>query len=270
MGRPVLLTASLLLFLLIPFISGCPKNIPPPKNQIEDPTELRAAVDARFSSFQSARFKNVVLDYFGKGDRVKVKQLILVMSPTYLRVQTRMPASDEIMSLLVSDGQQFSMHRRDTNEYFSGTASKENIAKLLPIELSAADVSRVMLGSAPWDRFDEQSSPPTLSWDGSEGAYKYKVDRNAGGELRMWVRHTDYAVVKMVETNTSGDEVYSYSTDDWKRYGNRALPEFRRFEWPDRDLDFSMEVGETQLDVELPESLFELPPPAGSRETRME
>lgn len=254
----------LLLLLATVVLSACPHNTPPPKDEIKDPALIRGGIEAHAAQFTTARFKEVVLDYFGEGERVKVRQLILVKAPGFLRVQTRMPGSDEVMSLLVSDGTTFAMHRRDTNDYYSGPATKENIARLLPVDLSARDVSRVMVGGAPWDRFDEQEAAPTVSWDGTKGAYAYAVQRREGGKLVMWVRHQDFAVVELSETNGKGDPVYQYTTEDWKGKTGRALPEFRRFVWPARDLDFSMDVGETQLDIDLPDSLFELEPPPGS------
>ena len=244
--------------------TGCPRNIPPPDNALETPAELRAAVDSRLELVDTARFKEVVVDYFGEGERVKVRQLILVARPNLLRVQTRVPGTDEILSLLVSDGDTFAMHRRDTNQYFTGAATPENIARLLPVDLSTLDVNRVMLGGAPWDRFDAQSATPTMEWDRKQGKYRYSVKTDDGGELVMWARPTDYAVERVRQYNADEKVVYRYETDKWKDYENVALPAWRRFVWPERDLDFSMDVGETQINVELPDVLFELPPPAGS------
>ena len=253
------------------FLVGCGcKQVPPPANRLEEPAALRAAVDARIEQIEDARFKEVVLDYFGDGERVKVRQLILVKSPSLLRVQTRLPGSDEILSLLVSDGETFSMHKRDTNEYFTGAATSANIARLLPVDLSAADVARVMLGGAPWDRFDMRAGAPSLVWDGCEGAYRYFAETREGGELSAWVRPSDYAVVRVRQTDAAGERIYEYTTDDWQRHGAVALPQYRRFVWPARDLDFSMDVGETQVNTGLPDTLFELPPPAGSAIIRVD
>lgn len=257
---PLLMLAALLLA----FTTGCPKNIPPPDNALETPEQLRNAVNARLDPLENARFKEVVVDYFGEGERVKVRQLILVAKPNYLRVQTRVPGTDEILSLLVSDGDTFAMHRRDTNQYFSGDATSENVARLLPVDLSAADVTRVMLGAAPWDRFDSHGSEPKMTWDGKQGTYRYEVETADGGRLVMWVRSTDYAVERVRQFNSEEKVVYRYETDKWERHGGVALPGWRRFVWPKRDLDFSMDVGETQTNVELPKVLFELRPPAGS------
>lgn len=254
----------LLLLISLAVLTGCPKSVPPPDNAITDPAELRAAVDARFETIETARFKEVVIDYFGEGERVKVRQLILVARPSYLRVQTRVPGTDEILSLLVSDGQTFSMHRRDTNQFFTGAATPENIARLLPVDLSAHDVTRVMLGGAPWDRFAAYGTPPRVEWDRKRGKYAYRVATDDGGELTAWVRATDFAVEEVRQFDAKGKAVYRYETDRWKPAQNHVLPDWRRFIWPKRDLDFSMLVGETQLNVELPELLFQLSPPAGS------
>ncbi len=260
---------SLLLSFAIFFLFACPADIPPPKNLIKDPAQMRAAITARSESIESIRFKEVILEYFGKGERVKIRQLILVKKPTTLRVQTRVPGSEEILSLLVSNGDRFAMHRRDTNEYFHGTATPQNIGMLLPVNLSAADLVRVLFGGAPWDRFDQYSkTTPILSWDRKDGKYVYKV-RQGEKTLEMLIRPTDYAVTEVREKDSNDEIVYQFQTDDWKKVDSSitgiSLPNWIRFVWPDRDLDFSLTVRETQTNVELPDILFELEPPGGSR-----
>ncbi|MGM0559204.1 MAG: DUF2092 domain-containing protein, partial [Myxococcota bacterium] len=133
-------TTCLLVFGLA--LTSCTKKIPPPDNALEEPEELRNAIDARLDQVETARFREVVLDYFGKKERVKVRQLILVKRPDMLFVQTRIPGSDEILSRLVTDGEQFAMHERDSNKYYTGRPTPENINRLLPVDLSATDVVR--------------------------------------------------------------------------------------------------------------------------------
>lgn len=265
--RRTIRLAPLLLALLAlgSLLAGCPKKIPPPDNAIEDPAKLREAIQARTEQFEDARFKEVVLDYFGKGERVKVRQLILVKQPEKVRVQTRVPGSNEIVSLLVTDGETFALHRRETNEYLTGPPTRKNINRLLPVDLSARDVVRVMLGGAPWDRFDREPGEPELEWDKRKGRYVYSVETRKGGRLEMEVRHPNYAVTAVREHGSGGELLYRYETDDWERFGKRSLPIWRRFVWPARDLDFSLDVGETQVDVGLPDNLFQLSPPPGSK-----
>jgi outer membrane lipoprotein-sorting protein len=262
--RPYRILVLLTLAVTMSVATACQKQIPPPDNAIEEPAELRAAIDARLSQVDDARFKDLVLDYFGERERVKVRQLILVKQPDMLRVQTRLPGTDEIMSLLVTDGERFAMHERETNEYYTGVPTPRNINRILPVDLSARDVVRVMLGGAPWDRFDRGVGEPDLSWNSQTGRYLYSRETSSGGRLDMEVRHTDYAVITVVERDPSGEATYEYTTEDWSRHGELSLPDYRRFVWPARDLDFSLDVGDTQLDVNLQDALFRLPPPPGS------
>ncbi len=241
---------------------GCQN--PPPDNAIEDPELLVAAIQARTEQVETARFKEVIFEYYGE-ERIKVRQLILVKAPGKLRVQTRLPGSDEIINLLVSDGERFSMHRRDTNEYLTGTASRANINRLMPLDLSARDVARVMLGGAPLDRFAAEKGPLTLTWDRRKGHYRLATVTHHGGELVAHVRHTDFAVLGVEEFDKAGKEVYTYVAKDWESHPPVSLPVWRRFEWPGEKIDFSVDVGETQLGVDLNDNLFEFPPPPGSR-----
>ena len=244
---------------------GCSSQIPPPDNALEEPEFLRGAIDARIAHIEDARFHDVTMEYFGDGDRVRLRQLIVVRQPDRLRVQTRLPGSDEIMSLLVSDGQTFALHERDQNKYYTGPPSRENINRLLPLDLSGQDVVRVMLGAAPWDRFDAEGGQPTLEWHGDRGLYRYGVERVDGSRLDIYVRHNDFAVVELRETDADGEMVYAYTTDGWNDAGPLVVPSFQRFQWPERDLDLSIAVGYWEFNVDLPGHLFEFPPPPGSQ-----
>ncbi len=263
--RPVLLVLTVVLGAGVGLLLGCPRNVPEPDDSLDDPAELRGAIDGRLDAVDDARFTDVTLEYFGEGERVRVRQLLLVEKPDRLRVQTRLPASDEILSLLVSDGDTFSLHERDQNKYYTGEPTRENINRLLPVDLSSRDVVRVMLGAAPWDRFDDEDAEPTLEWDDSRGDYRYSVVRANGNRLTMYVRHDDFAVLEVEETDEYGEMVYSYSAESWQRFGDVTLPTYRRFQWPERDLDFSIDVGETELNIGFDSQLFEFPPPPGSQ-----
>lgn len=243
---------------------GCPRDIRAPDDAIEDPEQLRGAVESRLDNIEDARFRNVTLEYFGDGDRVRVRQLLLVERPDRLRVQTRLPASEEILSLLVSDGDTFALHEREDNTYYTGRPTRENINRLLPVDLSSSDVVEVMLGGAPWDRFDDEPGEPQLEWDRSRGSYRYSVEGEDGHELAMYIRHSDFAVLEVEETDAGGQMVYSYTTEGWESVGDVSLPSWRRFQWPDRDLDFSLDVNDTELNIGFDPNLFEFPPPPGS------
>ncbi len=259
-----------LLSLLTLTLSAC-GDIPPPDNEIKDPYLLKAAIDARVEQIQDARLKEVVLDYFGQRDgkqeRIKVRQVIVVKDQDKLRIHTKLPGSEELLSVLVSDGTTFAIHQRDTNTYYKGTPSRENINRISPLklDLSAQDIVRVMLGGAPWDRFGNNKARPTLAWNSKTGRYRLAVRTNSGSTLSMEVRHTDFAVLQVQETNTSGEATYTYEASSWKRVGAVSMPTFMRFVWPGKNLDFSLDVGETRLNTSVEDQIFPFPPPLGSQ-----
>lgn len=261
---PVLLAVGLVASLVLGACSTGP--VERPDEAVDNVDEFRSAVDARLDDIDDGRFSNVTLEYFGDGERVRVNQLLIVERPDRLRVETRLPGSDEMISLLVSDGETFSLHEREDNKYYTGEPTRENINRLLPVDLSGRDVVQVMLGGAPWDRFDREAGSPTVEWDEQRGTYRYGVDRRNGNELVMYVRHDDFAVVEVEETDTDGEMVYSYVTENWEDLGDIELPTYQRFQWPERDLDFSLDVSHTEVNVEFTPgiNLFEFAPPPGS------
>ncbi len=243
---------------------GCSTEIMPPDDALDDPDELRDAIETRLEQVDDARFHDVTMEYFGDGERVRVRQLILVERPDRLRVQTRLPGSEEILSLLVSDGDTFSLHDRDDNSYYTGAPTHHNINRMLPVDLSGQDVVRVMLGGAPWERLSRADGEPTLDWDRSRGHYRYAIEEPGGHQLAMYVRHNDFAVVELEELDADGDMVYAYATRDWSHHDGLEIPSYQRFQWPDRDLDFSLEAGRTEINVGFDSMLFSFPPPAGA------
>ncbi len=261
MLTPRQITPLVLLLLLI--LPACTRDIPPPDNAIKDPGMLRAAVIARTERLETARFKEVVLDYYGE-ERFKVRQVIMVRAPDELRVQTKLPGSEELVSLLVSDGERFAMHKRDTNEYITGEPTREQINRMLPLDLSGRDVVSLMLGGVPWDRVEREPGPFALTWNKRTGRYRLSTPTQTGGTLAMEIRHTDFALVELLESDARDKTVYHYTAESWERHGELSLANYRRFIWPAKSLDFSLNVKETQVNVAFPDSIFTFDPPAGS------
>ncbi len=259
-----IISFALVTALLISTVSGCSTEILPPDDALEDPQELHDAIETRLDRIDDARFHDVTMEYFGDGERVRVRQFIAVKRPDKLRVQTRLPGSEEIMSLLVSDGETFALHERDDNSYYRGSPTHHNINRMLPVDLSGADVVRVILGGAPWERLERRGGEASLTWDRSQGHYRYIVEETNGHQLIMRVRHNDFAVVELEEVDEDGEMVYAYTTRSWSDHDGLQLPAYQRFQWPDKDLDFSIEADRAEVNVDLDDMIFSFPPPAGA------
>lgn len=246
---------------------GCPKTYPPPTDQVRDPAELRAAIAGGTVDVHSARFKNVRLDYFGEQGRLTVRQLILVSPPDRLRIQTYIPGFDGIAGVLVCGCGHFAYHDRREDAFFYGDASADNVARVLPVGLTCRDVGSLLLGGVPNDKLEQAGGQEALAWDETTGRYKLTIPVVRGSErgstLEVQVRHGDFRVAGIRTLSPGGREVFTYTAEDFERVAGLVLPRRRRFVVAGGD-DFSLTGLEVEVNPELPDSLFELSPPAGT------
>lgn len=255
-------------FLALSLLYGCPKDYPPPTDQVTDPAELLAGVRTATEEVTDARFKDVRLDYFGEKGRLSVKQLVLVAHPDRVRIQTYIPGFEGVAGVLVCACGQFAFHDRQENVYYYGPSTAENVARVLPVGLSCEDLVHVMLGGAPHQRLELAGGEPRLKWDGETGRYSLTQQGvrgvDEGARIELQIRHGDWRIAEMVVGDGKGGVRYRYSADRFSTEDGRVLPGKRRFVVPATDEDFSLTTGETQIDPELPEVLWELAPPQGT------
>lgn len=249
-------------------LSGCQRFMKRPDDAITEVVPLKQAMRDHGKNIDALRFPEVVLEYYGEGNRIKVRQLILVKGVDAVRIQTRVPASEEILSLLVTQNGHFTMHDRQSNDAYQGPSSPKNIARLLPVDLTPRDLVSILKGGAPWDKIEEaikKGGVEELTWDGTKGLSVYRVAAPGQGSLSVWVRHHDSATQEVEQRDEKGEVLWHYGAESWKSFGPLELPTYRRFVMPARDLDFSLETERVDLNPHLPDQVFELEPPLGSR-----
>lgn len=248
-------------------LAGCPRDIPPPDNQITDAAELLGAVRGTSTSVSQARFKDVRLDYFGQQGRATVRQLIAMSHPDRIRIQTYIPGMEDVAGMLVCACGRFAFHDRNEDVYYYGPATASNVARVLPVGLDCADLAHVMLGGAPHNRLDALGSAPALSWDRREGLYRLEWDKTGAEDERveLLVRHGDWRVARMTTWDAAGQTRYDYAADRFARIDGLVLPEKRRFlAGEGEDFSLTQEKVELDPDPEFPEAIFMLAPPTGS------
>ncbi len=247
-------------------LGGCPKNVPPPTDEVTDAAELLEAINGATTSIDDARMLDVRLDYFGQQGRASIKQLILLQHPDRLRIQTYIPGMEGVAGVLVCACGKFAFHDRQEDVYYHGPATTENIARVMPVGLNCKDLAHVLLGGAPHDRLGSMGVEPSIQWDRTEGGYLLDWQGASGEDsrARVWVRHGDWRVTKMTTWTADGETRYDYEAEKFAKMGEIILPGRRRFVVKSTGEDFSLTQGETQVNPELDEVLFQLAPPAGS------
>ena len=259
---PILALAALTL------LTACPMDLPPPNDQVSDARSLMEGVHSASEEIKDARFKDVRLDYFGEKGRLSVRQLVLVSHPDRVRIQTYIPGFEGVAGVLACACGRFAYHDRRENVYYHGPSTARNVARVLPVGLSCEDLVHVMLGGAPHDRLNRAGGAPNLTWDRRTGRYRVtqtgSAGDDAGAKFELQIRHGDWRVAEMIVGDGEGGVRYKYTADRFETTDGHVLPTKRRFVVPATDEDFSLTVGETQINPELPDVLWHLAPPGGT------
>jgi outer membrane lipoprotein-sorting protein len=239
---------------------------------VTDPAVLLAHMTERLETVRSARFR-VILEYYDRETRgANFRAAVLVRQPEDLHVQLLSPFGDPLRTL-VSNGRRLSMYDLEAQTYYYGSPTPENVARILPFYLTAADIARVLLAGPPLDLMHTDPAELSLDWDGERGAYRLSGPMaHEPGRLDLWVRHGDWTLQWAQRHDARGGLVFELRTGGFETVDGAGLPTRIRFlyEAPDRSVDMSISVERTELNVDFNDALFELEAPHGVRQVALD
>ncbi len=242
----------------------CNSGTRAPEDAVEDPGQLVDLMTGRAEGVSSARYR-VVSEYYGGDLRgANFRQVVLIRQPADIHVQILSPF-DQTLQVLVSNDEALSLYDFEHETFYRGAPTPENLARLLPFYLSAADIVRVLVGGPPLDLMSDDRAAYALSWNEDDGLYRLVVPLATGdGTLELGVRHGDWAIASARRLTASGEQVFELRTGDFELQGGLEIPMRLRFllDRPE-EIDMSLDVERVEIDPTLPDSLFELQPPAG-------
>lgn len=262
-----LLPASIILLSLMFWGCASTKNIPEPNVPIE---QVHDTIEKIQHHAPDTMRLNAKIDYVDgvNNKRVVGQDLILsAQAPSNMRIT--ISAFDKAMATLVTDGVGFSLMDVSQNAYVTGKATPENIASILPVFLSAADLYRVIHGQYPTDGVSKNT--PTnqpLTWDNTEGGYKLSLPLNDGNIQNVFYSWPDGDIFLI--TVTSNDQIlYRYEASDFKTFNADGkqwrYPEQIIFRLPPKDTDVRLRIQTRDIGIEFSPAVFKLMPPAGSK-----
>ena len=147
---------------------GCPPRNGlhlPESDRIENPKELLTAVREKGKELSSLRAEGTILMRRG-GKRIKAHTILLLRRPATLRFET-ISFFEQPLSILVTDGMQFSLWDMDKGRFYKGAATPQNISRVIPIPMDGPEVAGILLGDPPLIPFANSS----LEWDNQNGLY---------------------------------------------------------------------------------------------------
>jgi len=179
--------ARVLALLALPLLAGCPHHArverayPPPAA-----ADLRGQLAARQSAVTAINGSARATSWLG-GDRIRATVLMLVERAGRVRLEAEVSLQGTV-AVLATDGQAFALLDVRKNELRRGPACPANIASLIRIPLSPAEVAAIFLGDAKLP--DGDPANDTVDWDGDTGTDVLVVPAPAG-QLRYHFRHRD-------------------------------------------------------------------------------
>jgi hypothetical protein len=251
---------------------GCPDQVRPPDDEITEPAVLLGHMTRRLEEVRSARFR-VLLEYYdGETRGANFRGAVLVRQPEDIHIQLLSPFGDPLRTL-VSNGERLSLYDLDAQTYYYGSPTPENLARILPLYLTAADIARVLLAGPPLDLMDADPAGMSLEWDRSRGSYRLGVPlAREPGRLVLWVRHGDWSIEWAERRDGRGDLVFELRTGELEVINGIALPMRLRFLYraTDHPIDMSIDVERAELNVDFGDALFVLAAPQGVRQVALD
>lgn len=256
-------------------VSGCAslRAVPEPAVALE---VARAEIDSAAGYAPSSMRVMSKIDYIDgvNAKRVVGQDLVFSARPP-LDMRITISAFDKAVSTLVSDGVGFALIDVGQNVYVTGYATPENISQILPVYLSAADLFRVIYGDFPRDSLAEDAlQTQAFAWDAQAGGYCRTLGLANGGSMKVIYDWPSKTITQI--TVLDGDEtLYTYEAAKFETVtaetgGAHMYPREIRFSLPKQKTDVRLRVEKRELDVELSEAVFRLPPPAGVQVIVME
>ena len=251
---------------------GCAKNIPEPEIPRD---QARMQIDQIQGDMPDTMRINARVDYVDEINNKRVVGQDLILSsqkPSDMRIT--LSAFDKAIATLVSDGVTFSLIDVGQNVYVTGKSTPENIAQILPVYLSAADLYRVIHGGYPTDGLAENSlENQSFPWDNVAGGYRRSLNMYNGLTEHIFYAWPSGDIFR-ITVNDGEEMVYQYEASEFKDFKQDGAvyryPAEIMFHLPRQKTDVRLRVDKRDLNVEFSPAVFRLNPPNGARVIKMD
>jgi outer membrane lipoprotein-sorting protein len=232
----------------------CPRNglHLPESDRIKDPKRLMTATREKGRELSSLRAEGTILMRRG-GKRVKAHMILLLRRPATLRFET-ISFFEQPLSILVTDGMRFSLWDMDKGRFYQGSATPQNISRVIPIPMDGPEVSGILFGDPPLIPFAESKL------DFKDGLYILTLC-NSRQQQTIKIHPTRLRPTEVL-LKVGGKEYYHLVYDDWHDTKPPVL-EKATFTMDSENTRLEIKIREVEKNVDLKDDLFVLTPPEG-------
>jgi hypothetical protein len=232
---------------------GCAHAAPKVRPYPEpDVATLSGVLAARQKAVQSMNARVRATSWMG-GERVRATVNMLVLRDGHLRFEAEVSLQGTVATL-TTDGPNFSLLDARKNELSRGPACPANVASLVRIPLSPAEIAAVLLGDV---RLPPSPAAIVVDWDPSRGADVLAVRERDGGALLLYFHGAEHELVAAVRTAADGSRLWQTSYDTWETVGGVRLPGRIRFAEHNESFDDG-------VDLLFKDRTLNQPPPPGA------
>ena len=234
---------------------GCPTRHTRPTDGPQSPDEIIAAI-RRGSRTVRTVTGMLGLEVWRGGERVRLRQLIIVEQPDRIRVDTLSPF-DQPISMMASDGQTIRIFSMEKKRFWRGSASPRNLARLLPVELESKEMAALLRGQTPLIAAERTE----LGWDADAGLYTIELF----GTQRRQVVALEPTSLRVVEFRVwrAGELEYAARFGDYAIVGTGTIPKRLRIEVPAERLTIDIRVKDVSVNHDVDPGAFQIDPPRG-------
>lgn len=234
--------------------AGCLPRTPPPDLSLE-PAALLAQVGARQARVTSVSGEaRVSVEAPGGGGTVG--QFLAARRPDALHVEA-LDFFGNPVAVLVAEGGRFALWDARQKVFYRGRATPENLGRLLPLPLEAAEAVEILCGGAPL-----RGDPVRV-----EPGRGFATLVLAEGSLEQALRVGPGATVERSEVRARGEQpvgAYDLAFDDRDAEGAR-FPRALKLRASSPKVKLDVRWKDATVNGPLDDALFRLSPPRGAR-----
>lgn len=224
---------------------------PEPAGPVPGASDLFSSLVSTATATRSLRTEGRVT-YWGDGERIRLKTIVLAQRPDRFRVETLTPFQEPI-DVVASDGASLWWLSREALKVGPATASR--LGEVLPLRLAPNQVVDVLIGGVPtaghW-------APRSVEAVDAELLRLRLVDPG-GREASLWVER-DAPRVRRIELPARLQEpAIEVELSDHDGLVARRID----LRVPDRDLEVQIRLQSPEYGVPLADALFRVDPPPG-------
>lgn len=213
-----------LAFFVCLWLSGCPSDgRDPPREPLTTPEAVLERARAFLATGPAHAILEARASQYSDAGGIKGKVEILLARPGRVRF-TGLSPTDDLVSVLATDGQRFTAFERGQKSCWVGRACAANVGRFTGFALEPDELLGVLIGRPPLIAYDQA----TLGWDRAVGGYRVDLVGTSaalGGDkgkvVRLFVGHEDGRILGLQVRAGAKVEV-DVRYDDWRRVGEHG------------------------------------------------